>query len=123
MRTRTVSPVSLRTPWAPSGPRGKRATSQGARTSEPSGSRNVGVPPSTRHPPPPPARVVVRADRLARRDLVDADPGLLRAQQLAEPRDAGAEAIRILAVVLERGRRDVDPPHVPTLATAANSKD
>ena len=51
---------------------------------------------------------------------VDADPRLLGAEQLAEPRHAGLEAVRVLGVELELGRGDVDPLHgVPTLAMRA----
>src|SRR5690349_5165159 len=60
--------------------------------------------------------VVVRADRLARRQLVDRRPHRGGADERPEAEHAGAEAVRIRVVVLERGLRDVDALHRRSLS-------
>jgi hypothetical protein len=55
--------------------------------------------------------VVVRGQRLARRELVDARAGPLRAQLLAETEHAGAEAVGIVRVIGELRIGDVDASH------------
>src|SRR5215211_9176184 len=64
-----------------------------------------------------PHLVVVGADRLPGRQLVDGDAGFLwPPEELAEASLAAAKARRVLVVVAELRRRDVDPPHAPKLA-------
>src|SRR5207244_5959857 len=55
--------------------------------------------------------VVVRADRLTGRQLVDRGAELRGAELRAEPEHAGAEAVRIVVVVPELGVADVDTAH------------
>src|SRR5436190_117648 len=55
--------------------------------------------------------VVVRAQRLAGRQLIDAGPGVLRPQALAEAAHARAEALGVLGVVAEVRVGDADAPH------------
>ena len=62
--------------------------------------------------------VVVRADRLARRQLVDRRAQLRGAERRPEARRAGAEARRVVVVrALERDVVDVDVGHGPILTT------
>src|SRR4051812_20836219 len=76
-----------------------------------------GVPLQHQQPLLLPHLVVVGTDRLAGRQLVDGGTGFLgAAQQLAEAGLSAAEALRILLVVRELRRRDVDPLHAPKLA-------
>ena len=61
--------------------------------------------------------VVVRADRLPRRQLVDAHPGLGWVEDGAESEHPGAKPLRVGRVVGEVGLEDVDPAQsVPTVA-------
>src|SRR3954449_1433206 len=55
--------------------------------------------------------VVVRTQRLAGRQLIDAGPGVLRPQALAEAAHARAEPLGVLGVVGELRVGDADAPH------------
>ena len=83
---------------APSGPSGKQTTSPGASSCSPSGSRRVGVPRQHEQPLLVAVLVVVRADALARGELVD------RARRAPRRRSAGRCAPYGVAVA-RAGRR------------------
>src|SRR4051812_15318284 len=63
--------------------------------------------------------VVIRAQGLARRQLVEARAGLLGADLRAEAVQAGAKAVGIVVVVGEGGAREADALHGRSVSAAA----
>ena len=94
--------------WAPSGPSGKRTRSPGASSCSPSGSRRVGAPGEHDQPLLLGVLVVVRADALARVELVDRPAELLGADRARRSGPSGAAVAGRVALVARSASTSIE---------------